>query len=179
MNEIRLAQRLFWQGIFVILCGLFMFVRLLPLDSVVGAFPGPDLMLCGAFCWVIRRPDLLPVWLIAPVFLLADMLLMHPPGLWTALVVLATEALRRRHRRARGWSFTMELMVVGLLSTGMVCAQWLALTVLLVPQPALLSQLAQVPVTLIAYPAVVLLSHVAFGIRKRPAPEGFGKGAQA
>lgn len=73
----------------------------------------------------------------------------------------------------------MELMVVGLLSTGMVCAQWLALTVLLVPQPALLSQLAQVPVTLIAYPAVVLLSHVAFGIRKRPAPEGFGKGAQA
>ena len=44
----------------------------------------------------MRRPDFLPVLLIGAVVLLEDLILLRPPGLWTALVILATEFVRAR-----------------------------------------------------------------------------------
>lgn len=179
MSENRLTQLLVLNCVFVALCTLFVFIRLLPLNTVPGGLPGPDLMLCLVIAWAIRRPDLVPVWLVAPVFFLGDMLLMHPPGLWTALVILMVEALRKRHRRLRAMSFVMEVVLMAVLTTGLIGLHWLALKVLFVNQPGLFSQLALVPMTVAAYPLVVLFGHYGLGIVKRPVPEGFGKGAQA
>ncbi|OSP56302.1 hypothetical protein [Pseudoruegeria sp. SK021] len=177
MNESRLAQRAVLQGMFVVLCTLFVFIRLLPLNTGPDPWPGPDLMLALTMAWAIRRPDLVPVWLVAPVFFVADMLLMHPPGLWTALVILTVEWLRKRQRRLRTLSFLAEFALVALLVTLLVCLHWLVLTMAFVSQPGLGVQLVQVPITLAAYPVVVLLGHYGFGVTKRPAPEGFGRGA--
>ena len=85
-----------YRGGFLLVALILLFVRLLPLGSVAGDWPGPDILLCVIFAWAMRRPDFLPVWLLVAVLLTEDMILMRPPGLWTAIVVLATEFLRGR-----------------------------------------------------------------------------------
>ncbi|NCO16036.1 MAG: rod shape-determining protein MreD, partial [Alphaproteobacteria bacterium] len=84
------------RAIFVALALALFFLRLLPLGAEPGRWPGPDLMLCLILAWVQRRPDYLPAPLIALVVLTEDFLMLRPPGLWTAIVVLATEFLRGR-----------------------------------------------------------------------------------
>ena len=69
------------------------FIRLLPLPNSAGRLPGPDLLLCLICAWTVRRPEYLPVLMVAAVVLLEDMLLMRPPGLWTGLVILAAVPL--------------------------------------------------------------------------------------
>ena len=43
---------------------------------------GPDLLIAFAFAWSLRRPEYVPSLLLALLFLLADLLLQRPPGLW-------------------------------------------------------------------------------------------------
>ncbi|WP_232831231.1 rod shape-determining protein MreD [Pseudogemmobacter bohemicus] len=155
-----------YRLLFLALAGLFLFVRLLPLDSMVGRFPGPDLLLCLIFAWMMRRPDFLPVWLIAPVFLVEDLLLLRPPGLWTALVVLATEFLRGRHALTREMNFAVEWLLASGLMIAMLLAQRLALTLTLLDLPPFGFAVVQVLWSILAYPLVVGLSRLAFDLRK-------------
>ena len=178
-SDARLGQRLGAALIFVALSAALAVVRLLPIDTQPMPLPGPDLMLCLVLAWTIRRPDLLPVWLVAVVMLAADLLLMRPPGLWAALVVLATEWLRQRDRRLRGMGFGVEMLLVGVILTLIVVADWAVLAVLMVPLVPLPRQLLLVPVTLAAYPVVALACRQVLGLRRRPAVEGFGRGARA
>ena len=83
-SDARLGRRLGAVLTFVALSSALAVVRLLPIDMQPMPLPGPDLMLCLVLAWTIRRPDLLPVWLVAVVMLAADLLLMRPPGLWAA-----------------------------------------------------------------------------------------------
>ena len=62
----------------------------------------PDLLILFAFAWVTRRPSFVPALAIAGIFLLADMLYQRPPGLWTGLVLIASEIRRARARSAGG-----------------------------------------------------------------------------
>ena len=108
------ATREVWAHriLFVVLALVFLFFRLLPLGEVIAPcgpeatgcrlmawfshMPGPDLLLCIIFAWTMRRPDYLPVLLIAAVVLLEDLIMLRPPGLWTGLVVLVSEIIRKR-----------------------------------------------------------------------------------
>ena len=101
-----------YRAAFVAIALALLFVRLLPLGSVAGDWPGPDLMLCLMLAWVTQRPDHLPTALIALVVLAEDMILMRPPGLWTALVVLATEFLRARSALTRELGFAAEWLLI-------------------------------------------------------------------
>lgn len=80
------GHRVLFLGLALVL----LFLRLLPLGNAPGTLPGPDLLLCLIMAWVMRRPDYLPVGLIILVVLAEDLLLLRPPGLWTALVVLTS-----------------------------------------------------------------------------------------
>jgi len=42
-------------------------VRILPLSTEPGSVPGPDVVLCLTFAWVLRRPEYVPALLIAAV----------------------------------------------------------------------------------------------------------------
>lgn len=178
-SDARLGRRLSSALIFVGLAGVLFFFRLLPIDTMPEGLPGPDLLLCLVLAWTIRRPDLLPVWLIGLVMLAADLLLMRPPGLWALLVVLATEWLRRRERRLRSIGFGLELVLVAAVSSVLVAADWFILSAFLVVQLPLWTQLTEVPVTLAAYPLVALFCRQVLGLRRRPVVEGFGRGARA
>lgn len=162
---------------FVALSVLLVVVKLLPLGIGAEGWPAPDLLMCLLVAWMIRRPDLLPMPLVAAVFLWADLMLMRPPGLWAALAVLAGEWLRRRQRGLRAAPLMAEPGLLAGLMVAMVLAHWAVLAVLFVDQPRLGWQLLQVPVTVLAYPVVAGVLHAGFGLRRRPVIEGFGRRA--
>ncbi len=155
-----------YRALFLGLAALFLFLRLLPLGNTAGAFPGPDLLICLMIAWVMRRPDFLPLAMIVAVTLIEDLILMRPPGLWTALVVLATEFLRSRTALTRELNFVTEWMLAGGLMIGMLLAYRLVFMLALLPQPPFGFAVVQVLWSILAYPVVVGLSRLAFDLKK-------------
>lgn len=157
-----------YRALFAALALVLIFARLLPLGSVAGAWPGPDLLFLLTLCWVLRRPDFLPVWLVAAVMLFEDLLLMRPPGLWAAVVVLAVEFLRSRVVPSRQLGFLVEwILVAGVIAASMLGYR-LALMLAMLPQASLGMTLVQMILSILCYPLVVGASQVGLGVR-RPA----------
>ena len=156
------GARALYAGIAVVL----LFLRLLPLGSLAGGWPGPDLLLCLTLGWVLRRPDHVPTLLIAGVVLLEDLLLMRPPGLWAAIVVLAGEFLRNRAALTRELSFVVEWLLVGLVMTVAMLGFRLVLMLTMLPQAGLGLTMVQLAASILCYPLVVGASWLAFGVRK-------------
>ena len=155
-----------YRGIFVGLALFILFIRLLPLGTVPGHLPGPDLLLCIMLAWVMRRPDYLPVLMITLIVFLEDVMLMRPLGLWTALVVLATEFLRSRAALTRELSFAVEWMLIAGLMIGLLLAYRLFFAVAFVPQPAFGFALTQTIWSILCYPIVVMASRLILDLRK-------------
>ena len=162
----RTAGLWWYRTLFVLFAALLAFVQLLPLDPGPGQLPGPDILLVLALSWTIRRPDLVPVFLVATVFLVSDLLLMRPPGLWTALAVLGCEFLRTRRVLLRNAPFLVEWLVVAGVVTTMVTANTLVLSIFAVPQPTFGLTVIRMIFTILAYPLVVLLMSRAIGLSK-------------
>lgn len=155
-----------YRGAFVGVALFLLFLRLLPLGNDPGSWPGPDILLCLILAWVVRRPDLLPVVLIAAVVLMEDLILMRPPGLWCALVVLASEFLRSRAALTRELNFGTEWLLVAGLMLGLLLAYRLVFSLTMLPQPAFGYALIQTIWSILCYPAVVLVSRYAFDLHK-------------
>ena len=179
MAENPARTRWQYRALFVCIAASIVFVQLLPLHPGPGRMPGPDVLLLVAIAWVLRRPDVVPVPLIAAVFLMADILFMRPPGLWTALVVLGLEFLRSRSGAARDWSLLIEWLVVAATVAIMFVANALVLFVFMVDQPGLGLTLIQLLGTILVYPIVVALAARAFGLRRPIAGDGDGIGARS
>ena len=152
--------------LFAGLCAAIFFVRLLPLHPAQTPWPGPDLITAFAFAWVLRRPAYMPAALLAAALFLADLLFLRPPGLWAALAVMGLEFLRGRAQLSRSLPFAAEWGLVAIVLLFMTFGQRLILGLLLVPQPPLGLDLLRWLATLLAYPAVVLVSAYLFGVRK-------------
>ena len=174
------ASRSVWgyRALFVALAGGILFFALLPFGPREGGVPGPELTVCLIFAWVLRRPDYVPLWLMVPLLLLDDALLMRPLGLWTLIVLVISERLRRRVDHAEALPFWPEVALV----TGCIAAAFalnhLALALLLVDAPPLGGQAIQAMATIVFYPPVMILSRV-MGIRRLAAGELDTMGARA
>ncbi len=185
MVERRQTKRVMYVALYLGLAAAVTFYRLLPLggydagtgfdlevatDLAVGLrwkdIPAPDLLLCLTLAWVVRRPDLLPAPVIVLYFLIEDILLLRPPGLWALIVLLASESLRARSERLRDNPFWMEYLQVAGLMLVMFLANRTVLAIVMAPQTPLDLSLLQFLATVAAYPVVVALSHYAFGLRK-------------
>jgi rod shape-determining protein MreD len=166
MGDVWLRSPWIIRALFLTLALILLFVRLLPLGTEPGHLPGPDLLLCLILAWVVRRPDLLPMPLILAVILAEDLILMRPPGLWTAIVILATEFLRGRVALTRELNFLVEWMLVAGLMLGMLLAYRLILGLAFVPQPAFGFAIVQVLWSIAVYPLVVVLSRLVLDLRK-------------
>lgn len=154
------------RGIYLLVVLALLFLRLLPLGDGAARLPGPDLLLCLTLAWLLRRPDYLPALLIAAVFFVEDLLLMRPPGLWTAVVLLGTEGLRSRIALTRELSFLLEWLFIGLLMMAMFLAYRLVHVVTLMPQPGFGYAMVQVLASIMVYPGVVWLSFITLGVHK-------------
>lgn len=159
------ARRWSYRALFVALAALLLFLRLLPLSTLPARIPGPDLMLCITFAWVLRRPDFVPAVAIVAVFVIEDMLAMRPPGLWALFVLLGSEFLRDRAGAMRGLPFLAEWATVTAVMAIMLLANRLVLALVMVPQTGLGPTLLQLLATVAAYPLVVAASHLALGLR--------------
>jgi rod shape-determining protein MreD len=176
----------YYRAIFVLMALILLFFRLLPLGDpsgnwpwssvpnwVLGAFgrepqfwPGPDLLMCLTMAWVMRRPDYLPALLIAGVFLLEDMILLRPPGLWAALMLIATEFLRSRAALTRELSFAVEWLLATGLMVAMMLVYRVVFAISLMPQPGFAFALVQTIWSTLCYPAVVVLFSLLLDLRK-------------
>jgi rod shape-determining protein MreD len=152
--------------LFLTVATLLMFFRLLPLNDVAGQLPGPDILLCMIFAWTVRRPEYLPVLMIAAVVLLEDLLLMRPPGLWTGLVIVASEFIRSRVALTRELSFGVEWLLVAGLMVAVFLGYRLAMSFAFLPQPAFGFALVQILWSVVAYPFVVALSRYGLDLHK-------------
>lgn len=154
------------RGVYLLLACLVLFLQLLPLETAPRGWVGPDLLLALTFAWVARRPDLAPVWAVAGMLLLSDLLLQRPPGLWSALALIAAEALRARTDDFRDMPFTFEWLIVASFLLGLYLAYMLAWSVL-VPFDIAYGLLAlQMALTILAYPFVVAFSGWLLGVAK-------------
>lgn len=169
MIESARARRWLFRLIYVLIALVLVVARLLPLGSDAGDWPGPDVLLCVTLAWMLRRPDYMAPWLIAIVVLAEDMMLMRPPGLWTALVVVATEFLRSRTAFTRELSFPAEWLLMSGMMVAVAFAYRFAFTLAFVPQPPLGFSMMQVVASILCYPFVIWLSAFALKLHK-PSP---------
>ena len=179
------ATRSIWlhRVLFVALALFLIFLRLLPLGGMapgacgeaddgcrfwlwLSRVPGPDLLLCIVFAWTMRRPEYLPVLLVAVVVLLEDMVLLRPPGLWTALVVVGSEFVRGRVALTRELSFSVEWLLVSALMVAMLLVYRMAFALVLLPQPPFGFALIQILWSILCYPVVVVLSRFVLDLYK-------------
>lgn len=143
-----------------------MLVRILPVGGEAGDWPGPDLLLCLMLAWVNRRPDYLPALMIALVVLVEDLILMRPPGLWAAIVLLATEFLRSRVALTRELGFLAEWLMTGIVMVAMLLAYRFAMALAFLEQPPFAMAFVQLAMTILCYPLVTGLLHLALQLRK-------------
>lgn len=163
-----LSARHVWtyRLLFVLVCLVLITLKLLPLNLADRGVPGPDLLLLLAFAWMVRQPAVVPLGILLLVFLLADFLFQRPPGLWTLLVIFASEYLRRRRLAMTEFPFLVEWGAVAIAVMGMVLLNRLVLWILLVDLDPLGLTLVQGIVTIVTYPIVVAVSKYIFGLRK-------------
>lgn len=163
-------RQLIGQSLFVAAGLALIVVALLPLRPGAIAWPGPDWLVALAFAWVLRRPEQVPVLIVAALMLTADILLLRPIGLGAAIAVVATEAARRREPRWRDQGFLVEWLGVATLIVMMVLADRVIRTLFLIPPtlaplPPLGQDILRLIATIAAYPLVVVVTHV-LGLRR-------------
>lgn len=160
------ARVWFYRAAFLGLALFILFVRILPVGTAPGSWPGPDLMLCLMLAWVTRRPDYLPAPMVAGVVLVEDLMFMRPPGLWAAIVVMATEFLRSRAPLTRELGFVAEWLMVGVVMLAMLLGYRTVLALAFVDQAPFGMAFAQTAMTILCYPVVTGLLHLALRLRK-------------
>lgn len=155
------------RAAFLVLGLLILFANLLPVETAAPrGWAGLDLLMVFAMAWSVRRPEYVPVLLLALLFLLADLLLQRPPGLWAVLMLLACERLKSQSLILRDAGFPTEFLTVGVMILGIYVLNRVILAVLLIDLPPLGLYLLQMVTTLAAFPLAVLVTHVFFGVRK-------------
>lgn len=166
MAEAALSNKWVMRCVFAALCLLLLFLQLLPLETTPRRWAGPDFMVVLAFAWAARQPDYTPALLIGGLFLLADLLLLRPPGLEAAVMVVAIEMQRSRAYRLRDATFATEWLNAAAFMILAALGYRLLAALFFLPQPSLGLILMQVIMSVAAYPLVVFLSHTLFGLRR-------------
>ena len=145
------------------------FFHLLPLNFIPRGLISPDWMLLFTFAWLLRMPRYVPIGLIAALFLLSDMIFLRPPGLWTALVVVACIRLRSLGGSLRAQTFVMEWFSVAVTAVLFSIGYMLVLGILLYDIGSMDLFFLQLAITVLCYPVAVFVSQSIFNVRK-PSP---------
>ncbi|MDA5558435.1 rod shape-determining protein MreD [Shimia sp. MMG029] len=176
MAETAPSRKWVMRGVFAMLSLALLFAQLLPLETSPRRWAGPDFMVVLTLVWALRKPEYVPSWLVAIVFLLADFLLLRPPGLAAAIVLLVSEVQRNRSFRLREATFAYEWLTASGFMLVIAVSYRVIASLMLLPVPPLGLMLMQVIMNIAIYPVIVVLSHFLFGVRRSTAPDG-GLGA--
>ena len=163
MPRTRLSGRLWYLGLAL---GL-IFSAILPIGGGSGDVPGPDLLLVATMVWVMRRPEEVPVLVLAGVFLLADFIFLRPPGLMPVAVVLAAEFLRNRDDLTTEVPFAVEWAVAGGIMSSVVIGSAAFAIIFGALAPALGPMLIQLVLGVICYGPAAVVGRTLFGLGRR------------
>lgn len=166
MNELSATRLWLMRMGFLMLTLVILFFHLLPLETTPRRWAGPDVLLCFALAWSMRRPEYVPAPALALAFLLADLLLQRPPGLWALLALIGCENLKSRGRSLRDANFAAEWVTVGIILIGIFVAYRISLAVVLVELPSLRLSVSELILTLLFYPVIAAVTHFVMGVRK-------------
>ncbi|MEP4197948.1 MAG: rod shape-determining protein MreD [Aliishimia sp.] len=177
MSDTSGLRMFMMRSAFVLLALCILLGNILPLQTLPRGWGGPDVLLGFALAWSVRRPDYVPLGLLAVVFLTADFLLQRPPGLAAALMLLAVADLQTRTRILRDAGFAAEWARAALLIVGIAIVQHTVLFILLVDVPSLGLLIFQTALTAAIYPICVALSAGLMGVRMTSPGDldGFGQ----
>ena len=163
--------------VFVALAFVLIVIDLVPLDMRPSLWAAPDVLLAVTLAWVARKPSYAPVVVIAAIILLTDFLFMRPPGLWAALVVVLSEAIRRQHREFRNMPLLVEWGTIAFGIVAITLVNRVVLAVVMAPQAPLAPTLIEMVTTILVYPIVLIAAHFIFGV-SRTAPGEVGSRGQ-
>lgn len=179
-------RRFLFRCLFLLVCAVLIFAKMLPLgtepaatpliDPVTGEtttegkstlfIPGPDLIFAMMSAWIIRRPRWAPIGLIVAVLLLTDLLFLKPIGLWTAIGLLGLEFIRSRAHGATEMPWPVEIAIFAGVFTASIFANAIFFLVFNLPSPGLLTLLLHIIMTVAAYPFVLLVTHYVLRVRR-------------
>lgn len=160
-------RRWLFRAVFVALCAVVIFGKMLPLSAIPRVVPGPDLIFAFTAAFIMRRPRYAPVGLIVVILLLTDILFLRPIGLWPAIAVVGFEIMRNRSTGSTETPLPVEIFLFSAVFTGCVLINALILLAFGLPLISFQSLVLHVLVTLISYPLVLLITH--YGLRVRRA----------
>lgn len=166
MAEAALSHKWSMRLWFTLLIMALLYLQLLPLQTLPRSWAGPDLIILFTVAWAIRRPAYVPTLLVAAITLLVDLILMRPPGVMAAIMVVARQMLKQQEPGLRDSTFMAEWLVATLALAGITLANRVFLALFLVDQTPLGMSLMELAMNVIAYPFVVLVSLITFGVRK-------------
>lgn len=178
MTELPFARLWTMRLGFILLVCVILFFHLLPLETTPGRWVGPDFLLIFAFAWSLRRPEYVPTLALAGLFLLADLMLQRPPGLWAMLALLACERLKGRSRGMRDTGFISEWIGVCILIAAIALGYRAILMITLVDLPSFGLTVFQTILTMASYPAVAAATHALMGVRKAAPGDPDGSGGR-
>ncbi len=147
------------------------YASLIPL-APGGTLVAPDLLYCLFAGCVYRRRAPTPVWLLAALGLLADLMLARPVGLGALSFVFAIEALRRAAPLVRGGPFALEWLAVGLGFALQLAIIIVGMRLSFLESPNVEVMLRYGIATMIAYPVVCLALAWGPGLRAPRAGSG-------
>jgi len=154
------------QGLYLVMSLLVVMIHLIPFGYGNRAWFSADWLMIITFAWTLRRPDHLPLYLIALVFLFADFIFQRPPGLFAALVVVANEFLRRRIVNLQTQTILTEWAVILILFIGIWITYRMILAVFFLPTLPFGISLLQTGLTVLIYPFFAVLFEYILGLRK-------------
>ena len=173
MNDFKLNLNWVRQVILVLFaCGV-IFFHLIPFTLAPTMRPAPDIVFCVICALLIRRPEIVPFWIIGLIYFGFDLFLMKPLGVWTACMLGATEIWRANMYFFRENRFPVEWFSVSVLFLFTLIANHIILAVSIVATPAFTTLLWEYIFTTLSYPIVLFIITYILRIGK-PALGEFG-----
>ena len=166
MNKAERIKNLRVAVLFTATFGFILFVRLIPLDLMPGQIAPPDILFALLVALLVRRPRAVPMMLDAGLFLLNDILLQQPPGLWTLIVFAISELVRSSRSEVREMLFLSEWVWFAGLYGAASAAHFALRIVLFIPRDPLTLVLPMIVFTIAIYPLAVLFLNLVFGVQK-------------
>ena len=144
-------------------------LSIIPFDLSANTLPYPDIFYCFTMIFIVRRPEYVSVWAVFFVFFLRDILTQAPLGLFTFLVIMASEVVRANIQAFREYNFWLEWLWVAAIFIVIMVVQQTILALTLSDMPQLMENILPILLTVMAYPAIVGLVQYGFGLQ-RPQP---------
>lgn len=170
------TRRFGFRCVFFGLCGVIIFLKMLPLSTIPRTIPGPDLLFCLTAVWIMRRPRWAPVGLIVLVHLIADILFLRPIGLWPAISLLGYEYLRAKASGPTEIAAPLEVGMAGATFAVIVAVNALFQLIFGIAQPSIATLALHIVMTVIAYPFVIAFSYYLIRVRRAKPTDLDGEG---